>query len=141
MSNPAPFSLSLHLQAFGAGGMVDFFLPEPLSMALELTRDGSRLSEHIARFLDAGKYGPLLQCGAVTQHAVVDLRSPPASRTAASPRRQDAHLYTVLFRDDFHSAELWHEGEMIGGQPLHVCGMAGAQTVSSLESLLTMLAS
>ena len=38
------------VQVWGASGYVDFYLPEPLCTALELTRDSDRWQEHLQRF-------------------------------------------------------------------------------------------
>ena len=96
------------LQEFGVAGMVDFFTPA-LGLALEVARDGRGIREHSARFLDDGRYAPLMRAGIIRDHAVVDLRSPATSTAQqAAPKVQLPHLYTVLFSDDFKKAAIHH---------------------------------
>lgn len=127
---------ALPLQAFGAGGYLDFLLPQPYSMALELTRDGRAFPEHMERFIDDGKYAPLYECGIITQHAIIDLRSPDQQQSIVSPRLKDANLYTVLFSDTFDTANVFCNGARMGQDVLHVRGRAGEETIMSLRSLL-----
>ena len=96
------------LQEFGIAGMVDFVTPAR-GLALEVTRDGKGIREHSARFLNAGRYTPLIKTNIVREHAIVDLRSPSTSTAQqAAPKVNQPHLYTVLFGGDFKEAEIHH---------------------------------
>lgn len=107
------------VQVWGAKGYVDFYLPEPLCMALELTRDSDRWQEHLQRFEPpdpqaaraAGKYYPMIECGAVKHWAVVDFLSPPKQQQSPPPQ-QHARLYSVSMLS-WDSAEIWHMGELV----------------------------
>ena len=111
------------MQVWGAKGYVDFYLPEPLCTALELTRDSDRWQEHLQRFEPpnvqaaraAGKYYPMIACGAVKHWAVVDFLSPPKQQQQllqSPPPQQHAQLYSVRMLS-WDSAEIWHMGELM----------------------------
>ena len=96
------------LQELGSTGMVDLFTPA-LGLALEVTRGGKGIREHLGRFLDDGKYTPLMRANIIREHAIVDLRSPSTSTAQqAVPKVKQPHLYTVLFSDDFKEAVIHH---------------------------------
>ena len=117
------------LQAHGGRQFADLYISPPESMLLEATRDGKDLTQHLNRFLDPRKYGPLLQSGAVKQHAVIDFCSPGS----AAPRVQDQHLYNVVFRPAFAEAVIYHMGEQ---QTVQVAGRADDATQSALTAAL-----
>jgi hypothetical protein len=115
---------------------VDFYLSEPLRAALEITRDGRGITDHLQRFLQPDKYQPMLDCGAVTQYAVVDIRSPSTAHTTqAQPRLQHANLYTVLVDAGFGSAKLFHGGD--AQVTLTIKGTADAESLSFLQEAAT----
>ena len=104
------------MQVWGVKGYVDFYLPEPLCTALELTRDSDRWQEHLQRFEPpAGKYYPMIACGAVKHWAVVDFLSPPKQQQPqpqSAPPEQHAQLYSVRMLS-WDSAEIWHMGKLV----------------------------
>jgi hypothetical protein len=121
-------------QALGGQGFVDFYLSEPLRAALEITRDGRGITDHLQRFLQPDKYQPMLDCGAVTQYAVVDIRSPSTEHTTqAQPRLQHANLYTVLVDQGFRSAKLFHGGD----EPVTLTIKGNADAESFLQEAAT----
>lgn len=111
------------VQVWGASGYVDFYLPEPLCTALELTRDSDRWQEHLQRFAPpdpqasraGGKYYPMIACGAVKHWAVVDFLSPPKQHhplQQSPPPQQHAQLYSVRMLS-WAIAEIWHMGVLV----------------------------
>ena len=117
------------MQTLGGRGFADLYISPPESTVLEATRDGKDMTQHLNRFLDPRKYEPLLQSGAVKQHAVIDFRSPGS----ATPRMQDQHLYNVVFRPAFREAVIYHMGEQ---QPVRVAGRADDATRLALAAAL-----
>ena len=113
--------------------MVDFFTPAR-GLALEVTRDVMGIREHSARFLNAGRYTPLMETSIIREHAIVDLRI-PSTHTAhqAAPRVAQPHLYTVLFSGDFKTAKIHH----MNSKPkcINVLGNAGQEARDLLMSL------
>lgn len=105
-------------------------------MALELTRDGQNLTEHLGRFINEGKYAPLYASGIITRHAVVDLRSPGQGDGSVLPRLKDANLYTIVFNSAFDGAKVYCNGVLVGGDMLHVRGTAGEATIQWLKATL-----
>ena len=97
---------------------MDFFISDPYCVGLELTREGSNITEHLGRFLDPDKYGPMLENGSVQKHAVVDFRT----RGDGNRFKKDPHLYTVLFKQNFTQATIWNQG--FASKPLQVRGSA-----------------
>ncbi len=80
-----------------------------LGLALEVTWDGRGLREHPARFLNGGRYTPLMQATIIKDHAIVELRSPSTtSAQQAGSKLAQPHLYTVLFSKEFKKAEICH---------------------------------
>ena len=119
------------LQELGIAGMVDFFTPTR-GLALEVTRDGRGIREHSERFLNAGRYTPLMETNIIREHAIVDLRSPSThSARQAVPRVAQPHLYTVLFSGDFKEAEIHH---MNSRKCIKVLGNAGQEAREFLMS-------
>ena len=119
------------LQGLGIAGMVDFFTATR-GLALEVTRDGRGIREHSARFLNDGRYTPLMEANIIREHAIIDLRS-PSTRTArqAVPRVAHPHLYTVLFSGNFKEAEIYHMNSM---KCIKVLGNAGQEARQFLMS-------
>ena len=117
------------LQTRCGRGFADLYISPPESLVLEATRDGEDLTQNLNRFLDPRKYEPLLQSGAVKQHAVIDFRSP----SSAAPRVQDQHLYNVVFRPAFAEAVIYHMGEQ---QIVQVAGRADNATWLALAAAL-----
>ncbi|KAG5183880.1 hypothetical protein JKP88DRAFT_315836 [Tribonema minus] len=115
--------------AFGITGYVDFYVPAPYCAALELTRDGQLVEGHLARFQDPLKYKPLIDCGMVTQYAVVDIRS-PGSQPDMSAVTGSEHLFTVLMDDGYESATIYHNG-----RPPQTIRVAGSSTSESEAAL------
>ena len=119
------------LQELGIAGMVDFFTPA-LGLALEVTRDGRGIREHSARFLDDGRYTPLMRANIIKDHAIVDLRSPSTSTAQQpAPKVKQPYLYTVLFSDNFKKAEIHH---MNSRKCINVVGNAGQEARDFLMS-------
>lgn len=69
--------------------------------AVELLRDGDRVSEHVARFAPGGRYHGM----PIAQHAVIDFISKP---TAAKVRDG---VVSVYFQDNFASAVMYIPGK------------------------------
>ena len=117
------------MQTPGGRGFADLYISPPEPTVLEATRDGKDMTQHLDRFLDPRKYNPLLQSGAVKQHAVIDFCSP----ASATPRMQDHHLYSVVFQSSFAEAVDNH----MGGQRLvRVVGRADDATRLALAAAL-----
>ncbi|KAG5183716.1 hypothetical protein JKP88DRAFT_262945 [Tribonema minus] len=115
-------------QALGANGFVDFFVSAPYRAAVELTRDGHNLRQHLQRFRETSKYKPMFDGGVAKSFAVLDVRSPGQSR----PQFRDEHLWTVLMDADFQSATMYH-----GGSPpkkLKLIGDAGDESRNALRA-------
>lgn len=125
-------------EALDMEGCVDFFVPPPCAMAFEFTRDGSKLKEHLGRFINPdGKYKRLIESGLVTQWVVVDVRSPRAAqgRGAALPTRVlHENLYTVLLNDNYSRADVYHQGQVI--QQLVLVGKVDDATRDALIAAL-----
>jgi len=64
-------------------GRVDFFIPEK-KWGIELTREGSRLSEHSSRFGPGCKYGAWLDSNDMVDYMILDCRT--ETPKSASPR-------------------------------------------------------
>ena len=119
------------LQELGIAGIVVFFTPA-LGLALEVSREGRGIREHSARFLDDGKYTPLMRANIIRDHAIVDLRSPSTSTAQQpAPRVKQPHLYTVLFSDNFKEADMHH---MNSRKCIHIVGNAGQEARDFLMS-------
>ena len=58
---------------FGASGFVDFFINGTLNWAVEILREGLDMKEHAERFMENGKYAPMLKY--TKQWAMIDFRS------------------------------------------------------------------
>lgn len=106
------------MQALGGNGYMDFFISDPYCVGLELTREGSSITEHLGRFLNPDKYRPMLENGSVQKHAVVDFRTQGNGHRF----KTDPHLYTVLFEQNFTQATIWNQGS--ASRPLQVHGTA-----------------
>ena len=117
------------MQTLGGRGFADLYISPPECTVLEATRDGKDLTQHLNRFLDEAKYGPLLQTGMVKQHAVIDFRSPGS----CTPRMEDECLYNVMFQPTFAEAVIYHMGEQ---QSVRVAGRADNATLMALASAL-----
>jgi len=55
-------------------GRIDFFIPI-VKWGIELTRDGSRIPEHGARFADSGAYGAWLKSTDMNDYILLDFRT------------------------------------------------------------------
>jgi hypothetical protein len=55
-------------------GRTDFFIPS-MKWGIEVTRDGSKLEEHDARFADNGAYGQWLETSDMDDYVLLDFRS------------------------------------------------------------------
>lgn len=97
---------------------------------MEITRDGIDINKHLERFTHQGIYQPLLECGAVQQWAVVDLRCPGLG----SPRTTHPNLISVEFTDvEFKLARVWRNGQLIG--EVHLQGSCDATLREALLSV------
>ena len=96
------------MQSLGGHGYVDFYISLPLGILLEVTREGLEVPEHLGRFLDPKKYGPLVNSEKVTEYAVVDFRCPNNDDLALEPDFAHEHLYTVVFLPDYKEAVIHH---------------------------------
>ena len=117
------------MQTLGSRGFADLYISPPESMVLEATRDGKGMTQHLDRFLDPRKYEPLLQSGAVKQHAVIDF----CSTGRATPRMQGQHLYSMVFQPGFEAAVIHHMG---GQQLVRIAGRVDDATQSALAAAL-----
>ena len=61
-------------QGARVAGRIDFFIPI-LKWGIEITRDGSRIPEHDARFADSGAYGALLKSADLNDYIHLDFRT------------------------------------------------------------------
>ena len=55
-------------------GRIDFFIPI-VKWGIEITRDGSRIPEHGARFADSGAYGSWLKSADMNDYILLDFRT------------------------------------------------------------------
>jgi len=119
---------SICQQALGGFGYLDFYISAPYCIGLEITREGSALSEHLGRFLNPRKYKPMLDCGAIKHHAVIDFRCPSLSHS----RKRHDHLYTVQFLGTFREAEIWHQEQIV---KVVVNGKASGEATETLTEV------
>ena len=118
------------MQALGGRGYLDFYISDPYFVGLEITRESSALNEHLGRFMNTSKYKPMLDSGAIQDHAVVDFRSPPQAGVPVRPRLEDQFLYTVQFLPGFTEARIWHRG---ASHEVHVHGRGSSDYLSALS--------
>eukprot|EP00611_Tribonema_gayanum_P029011 TRINITY_DN7647_c0_g1_i2.p1 TRINITY_DN7647_c0_g1~~TRINITY_DN7647_c0_g1_i2.p1 ORF type:complete len:236 (+),score=47.46 TRINITY_DN7647_c0_g1_i2:835-1542(+) len=115
-------------QTLAANGCVDFFLPASYKAAVELTRDGHNLTQHLQRFRETSKYKPMFDGGVAESFAILDMRSPGQS----PPQFRDEHLWTVLMDADFQSATVYHGGSPL--KKLKLIGDAGEESRNALRA-------
>lgn len=99
-----------------------------LKLALELTRDGDRLAEHLERFAEGGKYWPMISSGAVEQWAVLDFVSPGQK---PSKETNPGH-YTIQGHADWAKADILHQG-------VALTTVMMADTAADMESAALMM--
>jgi hypothetical protein len=84
-------------------GYVDFFINGNHKIGVELTRDGLKLEQHVARFSVHGIYAPLK----LRSWVVVDFRQ---SATRKSTVEDHPHCIFVVFDDNFATATIKQAG-------------------------------
>lgn len=66
-------------------GRIDFFIPS-MKWGIEVTRDGSKLEEHNARFADNGAYGQWLKTSDMKDYVLLDFRGTMPTRSHLGKR-------------------------------------------------------
>jgi len=87
---------------FGANGFLDFYVNDDKQWAIELTREGSKLTEHIERFGDGGEYYEIPN----KDWVVLDFRS-------SVPRNHylKDKVWYVVYKSDFSGATVKRKGK------------------------------
>ena len=79
-------------------GRIDFFIPS-MKWGIEVTRDGSKLEEHNARFADDGAYGKWLKTSDMDDYVLLDFRSTMPTRSHPGKRVAAISPWPVLTGD------------------------------------------
>ncbi|CAG8601911.1 11686_t:CDS:2 [Ambispora leptoticha] len=81
-------------QVFGSAGFLDFFVNGDLGWAVELMREGQRMTDHVGRFSDGGTYS----CIPFTNWAIVDFR-----HNANMPKTLQPNVWYALYADNYQT--------------------------------------
>jgi len=83
-------------------GRVDFCI-KPVKWAIECSREGNRLRQHISRFQRGGIYYPLIAAGEICDYILLDFRTSKPDMI----RDDVPFLYFVIFSEDYASYEIY----------------------------------
>lgn len=108
---------------FDADGRVDFIIDSNLCWGVELTRNGSRLNAHLARFEPGGIYHGLVAKGKVKDWVVLDF-----CLKAPSQQPQDAHVWHLVYDQGYTKVTIHRHGR----HP-YVINFLGAQTAQQQQ--------
>jgi len=83
-------------------GRIDLFIPNS-KWGIEITRDGSRLNAHDARFQDNGAYGAWTKSGMMDDYIFLDFRR----GVPRKPHPNIAKLFHVVFDDQYQTVKIY----------------------------------
>lgn len=97
--------------AFDQKGRVDFYINHEFHWGIELTREGSRLDKHYARFFKGGVYHGLVTSGVIQQWLLINF-------CCKLPRKdidaKETRVLHVVYAPDFKSVTVYQSRQPVG---------------------------
>lgn len=89
---------------FDISGRVDFYINDDLKWMIELTREGSKLKEHIARFTPGGIYYDM--SSKVNYWVILDFRHNSPSR-----EKMEEGIWYIIYDNNFTEFTILHKND------------------------------
>jgi len=106
-------------QGARVAGRIDFFIPI-VKWGVELTRNGNRLLEHVARFTDSGAYGAWLKSADMNDYILLDFwtKSLRDQHPCANFILEIPNLYHVVFLSDHQEVQVYDNQLKVVKEPI-----------------------